>query len=51
MSRQTLTETEKKVVSDIRANAAVSGDEDARTRSDLRREQRRLIAIIDRLTG
>ncbi len=44
-----LTPTETKIVEVIRAQAEPTGEEDIRTKSELRREQRRLIAIIDRL--
>lgn len=46
-----LTPAERATICDIRANAEPTGEEDARSRSALRREQRRLLDIIDRLTG
>lgn len=44
-----LTPQERALVEDVRNNAAVTGERDTRAPSELRREQRRLIAIIDRL--
>ena len=39
----------RKIIADIRANAVVTGEEDTRSPADLRREQRRLLEIIDKL--
>lgn len=44
-----LTPQEQALIADIRTNAAATGEDDGRTKSDLRRGQRRLLAIIDRL--
>lgn len=45
-----LTPQEQALIAEIRANAAATGEDDGRTKSQLRRGQRRLLAIIDRLT-
>lgn len=46
-----LTPQEQALIAELRANAEPSGADDGRTKSELRRGQRRLLAIIDRLTG
>lgn len=46
-----LTPQEQALIAELRANARPTGEDDARRKSDLRRGQRRLLAIIDRLTG
>jgi hypothetical protein len=46
-----LTPKEQKIVATIRREAAVTGEYDARKKTELRREQRTLLAVIDRLTG
>lgn len=44
-----LTKGELALVEDVRVNSKVTVPVDTRTKSQLRREQRRLLAIIDRL--
>lgn len=46
-----LTPKEQKIINVIRREAAPTGHSDDRTKSELRREQRTLLAIIDRITG
>jgi hypothetical protein len=44
-----LSPAERALIEETRENAAVTGEQDDRNKSDLRRGQRRLLAIIDKL--